>query len=91
VVCDDKRDGQSSFENVFFLNPLFENQQLREAFYFGLVFLWDWGLNSWQALYYLNHTSSPFHPGYFWRWDLENYLPGLASNYYPSNLSFSSS
>jgi hypothetical protein len=26
------------------------------------------------------HTSSPFCSGCFWRWGLENYFPGLASN-----------
>jgi hypothetical protein len=27
----------------------------------------------------------------FWRWDLKNFLPGLASNYSPPNFSFLSS
>jgi hypothetical protein len=30
------------------------------------------------ALYCLSHTSSTFYYGYFWRWGLVNYLPGLA-------------
>jgi hypothetical protein len=34
-----------------------------------------------QGLYCLNHTCSPFCSGYFGDGGLENYLPGLASNW----------
>jgi hypothetical protein len=40
-----------------------------------------------QALYHLNHTSSPLSSGYFGDGVLENYLPGLASNQDPPDLS----
>jgi hypothetical protein len=56
---------------------------------FKLILLFFFGdLNSGimlakQALYHLSHTSRPFCSAYFWRWGLENYLPGLASNCNP--------
>jgi hypothetical protein len=47
-----------------------------------------------QALYLFSHTSSPFGYEYFFQdggLGLTNYLPGLALNLNPSNLSLSSS
>jgi hypothetical protein len=41
-----------------------------------------------QALYHLSHTSRPFCSGYFGDEGPANYLPGLASNRNPPNLSF---
>jgi hypothetical protein len=38
----------------------------------------------------LSHTSSPFCCSYFQRWDVMKYLPELASNYGPPDLSFPS-
>jgi hypothetical protein len=43
------------------------------------------------ALYYLSHTTSPFLLWLFWRWVLENYLPRLALNHDPPDLSLLSS
>jgi hypothetical protein len=57
--------------------------------------LWNWGLNlvsclqvlMQQALYCFSYTSSLFCCGYFRGGVLKNYLPGLASNHDPPNLS----
>jgi hypothetical protein len=44
---------------------------LKFIFYFGGTVVWTWGfVLAKQALYHLNHTSSPFCFGYFWRWGL---------------------
>jgi hypothetical protein len=56
-------------------------------------FWWDRGLNS--GFYtcksrHLSHASSPFAL-LFWRWDLQNYLPWLASDHNPLDLSLPSS
>jgi hypothetical protein len=44
-----------------------------------------------QALYCLTHSPSPFCSGYFAIRSLPNYLPGLASNCDPPNVSVPSS
>jgi hypothetical protein len=41
------------------------------------------GLGFELGISHLSHTSHPFCSGYFWRWSLTNYFPGLASNYDP--------
>jgi hypothetical protein len=60
-------------------------------FFFFLVVLGFELMLARQVLYCLSHTSSAFFPGYFGDGDLMNYLPGLALNYYPPNLSLPSS
>jgi hypothetical protein len=59
---------------------------------FDLLFWWKWGLNSKLRSY--KGSTLPFDPrlqsicsGYFWKWGLVNYVPGLASNSDPPNLS----
>jgi hypothetical protein len=54
---------------------------------FGGTRVWTQGFTiAKQVLYHLS-ISSPFCSGYFWKWGLENYLPGLASNCDPPDLS----
>jgi hypothetical protein len=60
------------------------------VFFFLFFFLWDWNLNSGQ-LYPLSYTSSSFCSGYFWKGELLELLPGLASNPDPLDLSLPSS
>jgi hypothetical protein len=43
-----------------------------------------------QALYLLSHASSSFCSGYFGDGGLANYVPGLAFNCNPPDLSFPS-
>jgi hypothetical protein len=59
------------------------------------IYLWDWSLNS--GLHTCKAGALPLEPHIqfivlwlFWRWDLTNYLYGLASNLDPPNLSLSS-
>jgi hypothetical protein len=62
-------------------------------FPFLLLLLWDWGLNSGLhtceagVLSSLRHTSKAIFLWSFWRWGLEDYLPGLALNLDPPNFS----
>jgi hypothetical protein len=46
-------------------------------------------MNAKQALYSLNHTSTPFSSGYFGDGVLGAIFPGLALNYDPPDLSLS--
>jgi hypothetical protein len=58
------------------------------SFFFGRTRIWIQGfMLAKQVFYHLSHTSSPFCSGYFCRWGLENYLPGLVLNRDFSNLS----
>jgi hypothetical protein len=50
----------------------------------SFVFLWNWACKAGALLL---DTSSPFWSGYYGDWGLSNYLPGLASNCNPPDLS----
>jgi hypothetical protein len=62
----------------------------------SLFFWWEWGLNS--GLCTCKACTLPLEPHLqsiflclFWRWSLSIYLPGLALNHDPPNLSLPSS
>jgi hypothetical protein len=59
---------------------------------FSGIAVWTQGFTlAKQVLYFLNYTSSPFYSGYFRDGGLMNYLPGLALNLDPPDLSLPSS
>jgi hypothetical protein len=77
--------------SVFAIFSTRRNTFLNTCYYYYYYYWWDWGLKfafAKQALYHLNHTSSPFCCGYFGDGVLKNYFPGLASNQDPPDLNF---
>jgi hypothetical protein len=76
---------------IVFIYSLFPyGDYFKKTFTFGRgrtgVWTQDFTLTK-QVLYGLSHTSSPFCSGYFEMGSYMKYLPGLASNHYPPNLS----
>jgi hypothetical protein len=63
-------------------------------FIHSFIHSWDWSLNSGSPAYEAGALLLGSHLQsillwLFWQWDLANYLPGLASNYNPPDLSSS--
>jgi hypothetical protein len=76
---------------------MFFDSQVSSYLFFGGTWIWIQGFMlvkqvlRKQALYCLSHTPLVHFVLVFWRWDLLSYLPGLALNWDPPNLSLLSS
>jgi hypothetical protein len=69
------------FSFLYILSPSFTVTAFKFFFFFWWTGVWTQGFAlAKQVLYLFSHASSPFCAGCFWRRDLENNSPGLASN-----------